>query len=45
MDNKILKELEESYSEELTLVAGDLGVPEAAVKIKMEHLGKGLLQR
>ena len=45
MDTKILKELEAAYSEELNLVAGDLGALEAAVKTKMEQLGQGLLQR
>jgi len=45
MDIKILKELEAAYSEELNLVAGDLGALEAAVKTKMEQLGQGLLQR
>jgi hypothetical protein len=45
MDTKILEELEAAYSEELNLVAGDLGALEAAVKTKMEQLGQGLLQR
>ena len=43
MDTKILKELEAAYSEELNLVAGDLGALEAAVKTKVEQLGQGLL--
>ena len=43
MDTKILEELEAAYSEELNLVAGDLGALEAAVKTKMEQLGQGLL--
>ena len=45
MDTKIIDELEEAYSEELTLVAGDLGALEQAVRAKMQQLGKGLLQR
>ncbi len=45
MDNKIIDELEATYSEELTLVAGDLGALEEAVKDKMQQLGQGLLQR
>ena len=45
MDTKILEELEEAYSKELSLVSGDLGTLEAAVKTKMEQLGRGLLQR
>ena len=44
MDTKILKELEAAYSEELNLVAGDLGALEVAVKTKVEQLGQGLLQ-
>jgi len=45
MDNKIIDELEATYSEELTLVADDLGALEEAVKAKMQQLGQGLLQR
>lgn len=45
MDTKITDELEEAYSEELNLVAGDLGALEQAVRAKMQQLGQGLLQR
>ena len=45
MDTKIIDELEAAYSEELTLVTGDLAALEQAVKTKMQQLGKGLLQR
>lgn len=45
MDNKIIDELEATYSEELTLVADDLGDLEEAVKAKMQQLGQRLLQR
>jgi hypothetical protein len=45
MDNRIIDELEAAYSEELTLVSGDLGALEDAVKAKMQQLGQGLLQR
>jgi hypothetical protein len=45
MDTKILEELEASYSEELNLVAGDLGALEQAVRTKMQQVGQGLLQR
>ncbi|MFH1615127.1 MAG: ISKra4 family transposase [Planctomycetota bacterium] len=45
MDNKIIDKLEAAYSEELTLVADDLGTLEEAVKAKMQQLGQGLLQR
>ena len=38
MDTKILKELEAAYSEELNLVAGDLGALEAEVKTKNDRL-------
>jgi hypothetical protein len=45
MDNKIIDQLEESYSEEFTNVAGDLGILEKAVKDKMFQLGQKPLQR
>ncbi|MFQ6036958.1 MAG: ISKra4 family transposase [Sedimentisphaerales bacterium] len=45
MDNKIIAELEATYSEEWTLVQDDLGALEEAVKVKMQQLGQGLLQR
>ena len=45
MDNKIIDELEATYSEELSLLTDDLGALEEAVKNKMRQLGQGLLQR
>ena len=45
MNNKIIDQLEETYSEEFTNVAGDLGILEKAVKDKMYELGQKLLQR
>lgn len=45
MDNKIIDQLEETYSEEFTLVAGDLGILEETVRAKIQQLGQGLLQR
>lgn len=45
MDNKIIDEMEATYSEELTLVAGNLAALEEAVQAKMRQLGQGLLQR
>lgn len=45
MDTKILEELEAAYSEELDLLAGDLGALEQAVNAKIRQLGQGLLQR
>jgi len=45
MDSKILDELQEGCSQELSLVGEDLGALEAAVKAKMQQLGQGLLQR
>lgn len=45
MDNKIIAELEATYSEEWTLVQDDLGALEEAVKVQMQQLGQGLLQR
>ena len=35
MDNKIIDELEATYSEELTLLTDDLGAMDEAVKAKM----------
>ena len=45
MDNRIIDQLEAAYADEFTLVAGDLGVLEEAVKAKIQQLGHGLLQR
>ena len=45
MDNKIIDQLEATYSEEFTNVAGDLGTLEQAVKDTMYQLGQKLLQR
>jgi hypothetical protein len=45
MDTKILEELEAAYSEELDVLADDLGALEQAVEAKMRQLGQGLLQR
>ena len=45
MDNKIIDQLEATYSEEFNNVAGDFGNLEAAVKAKMYQLGQALLQR
>jgi hypothetical protein len=45
MDNKIIDELEATYSEDFTNVAGEFGNLEAAVKAKMHQLGQKLLQR
>lgn len=45
MDNEILEQLEEIFSEELALVQNDLGKLEELVKEKMQLLGQGLLQR
>lgn len=45
MNNKIIDQLEETYSEEFSLIAGDLGALEETVKAKMQQLGQGLLQR
>ena len=45
MDNKIIGQLEATYSEEFSLVAGDLENLEEAVKAKMQQLGQRLLQR
>lgn len=45
MDNKIIDQLQATCSEELDLLAGDLGALEEAVKNKMQQLGQGLLQR
>jgi hypothetical protein len=45
MDNKILEQLEEIFSEEVGLVQHDLGQLEELVTEKMRLLGRGLLQR
>jgi len=45
MDNRILDQLEDAYSEELTLVRGDLGQLEQSVEAIVKTLGAGLLQR
>lgn len=45
MGTKILEELEAAYSEELDVLADDLGALEEAVEAKMRQLGQGLLQR
>ena len=45
MDNKIIDELEATYSKELNLLTGDLGALEQAVQSKIQQLGQGLLQR
>jgi len=45
MDNKVINQLEATYSEEFSLVADDLGNLEETVKAKMQQLGQGLLQR
>ena len=45
MDNKIIDELEAIYSQELSLLTGDLGALEQTVRTKMQQLGQGLLQR
>jgi hypothetical protein len=45
MDNKIIDQLQATYSEELDILAGDLGDLEEAVKTLMQQLGQGLLQR
>lgn len=45
MDTKILEQIEELFSEEFALVQHDFRQMEELVKIKMQLLGQGLLQR
>ncbi len=45
MDNRILDELEASFTQELALAGNNLGSLEVAVTAKMRLLGQGLLQR
>ena len=45
MDTKILKQLEQTFAEEITLAGNDLGSLEMLVKEKIRLLGQGLLQR
>lgn len=45
MDTKILERIEELFSEEFALVQHDLKALEETVKVKMQLLGQGLLQR
>lgn len=45
MDNRILDELEASFTQELALAGNNLGCLEVAVTAKMRLLGQGLLQR
>jgi hypothetical protein len=45
MDSRILRQLEEAYSEEFVLVRGDLGRLEQSVGTIVKSLGVGLLQR
>lgn len=45
MDTKIIDQLEETYSQEFALAGGNLTNLEQLVKVKMQQLAHGLLQR